>query len=87
MFNQEQLTSKTTVAPLELESFISKRGCLPNLKQGLQITPAPRGSGQTDVSIDHDSILASCCCNELDRSSLGIADNEAVSGACMVATA
>lgn len=57
MSNQERLTSKVTVVPADLEAFLSKRGCSPNFKQGLEITPAPKGSGHMDISTNHDRIL------------------------------
>ena len=57
MSNQERLTSNATIAPIDLEVFLSQRGCLPDLKQGLEITPDPEGSGRADISINHDRFL------------------------------
>lgn len=57
MSNQEGLTSNATVVLTDLQAFLSKRGCSPHLKQGLEITPAPKGSGRQDISINHDRIL------------------------------
>ncbi len=37
-----------------LDKFLIDRGYSTNLKQGLKITPAPKGSGRSDVSINHD---------------------------------
>ena len=57
MSNQERLTSNTTIAPIDLEVFLAQRGCLRDLKQGLEITPDPKGSGRADISINHDRFL------------------------------
>ncbi|WP_017656056.1 hypothetical protein [Fortiea contorta] len=46
------------VAEAALEDFLSQRGYLPPRKQGLSLTPAPKGSGFKDTSVNHDKILA-----------------------------
>lgn len=57
MSNQEELTSNANVALVDIEAFLSRRGCSPKLKSGLEISTAPKGSGKTDISINHDQIL------------------------------
>lgn len=49
--------SNAVAAPFDLEEFLSKRGCSASLKQGLEITPALKGSGHTDISVNHDELL------------------------------
>ena len=41
-----------------LKTYLQARGYLPAARP-LRITPAPAGSGKTDVSIEHDRELAS----------------------------
>lgn len=41
----------------DLDTFLAERGCSHNLKKGLHISPAPKGSGSSDTSIHHDEVL------------------------------
>ena len=37
--------------------FLQQRGSNTQLKQDLHLTPAAKGSGKTDISINHDQII------------------------------
>lgn len=54
---QEASPALTTVVQAALREFLQKRGFL-RQAQPLKITPAPRGSGRTDVSVEHDRYFA-----------------------------
>jgi hypothetical protein len=41
-----------------LKEFLTQRGYLPPQRQSLHLTPAPKGSGFQDTSVNHDKILA-----------------------------
>lgn len=47
-----------TVAATVLRTYLQERGYLPAVRP-LHITPAPEGSGKSDVSTAHDRELAS----------------------------
>ncbi|MDJ0662112.1 MAG: hypothetical protein QNJ42_21890 [Crocosphaera sp.] len=42
----------------ELLAFLKEKGCNTELKTGLHLTPAEKGSGKTDISINHDQFFA-----------------------------
>lgn len=42
----------------ELVAFLKEKGCNTELKTGLHLTPAEKGSGKTDISINHDQFFA-----------------------------
>jgi hypothetical protein len=49
----------TAVVQSALREFLADRGYLPARHRGpLRLTPAPRGSGRKDVSLEHDRYLA-----------------------------
>jgi len=54
---QEAPPALTTVMQAALREYLRERGFLRPYRP-LRITPAPRGSGKTDVSIDHDRYFA-----------------------------
>ncbi|PHM06945.1 hypothetical protein [Nostoc sp. 'Peltigera malacea cyanobiont' DB3992] len=45
------------IAEIALEDFLCQRGYLPPRKQGLFLTPAPKGSRFKYTSVNHDKIL------------------------------
>jgi hypothetical protein len=47
----------TAILQAALQEFLARRGFLPGAKK-LRITPATKGSGAKDVSVDHDRHLA-----------------------------
>lgn len=47
-------TSNTEQETDQLLVFLKAKGCNKELKTGLHITPAEKGSGKTDISINHD---------------------------------
>lgn len=55
--SQEVPPALTTVVQAALREYLQERGFLRPYRP-LRITPAPRGSGRTDVSIDHDRYFA-----------------------------
>lgn len=48
----------TAVAQGALREYLEKRGFLPTPARSFGITPAARGSGTQDVSVEHDRYLA-----------------------------
>jgi len=54
---QETPPAMTAVVQAALREYLRERGFLRPYRP-LRITPAPRGSGKTDVSIDHDRYFA-----------------------------
>ncbi|MEH2251487.1 hypothetical protein [Nostoc sp.] len=56
--DQEVSIPANVVAETALEDFLCQRGYLHPRKQGLSLTPAPKGSGFQDTSLNHDKILA-----------------------------
>jgi hypothetical protein len=48
----------TAVVQAAVRSYLAERGYLPSTS-ALRIRPAPRGSGNDDVSVAHDRYLAS----------------------------
>jgi hypothetical protein len=57
MLHFKKLLDTITLALADWETFLVKRNCSPNLKIGLTLTPASKGSGRTDISINHDKLL------------------------------
>jgi hypothetical protein len=55
--NQETPPAMTTVVQTALREFLQERGLLRSHRP-FHITPAPRGSGKSDVSVDHDRYFA-----------------------------
>lgn len=49
--------SLTAIAAAALREFLSQRGYL-SVDRTLQIQPSPRGSGETEVSVQHDRYFA-----------------------------
>ncbi len=60
--DQPDSPSVPAVVQIALQNFLSAVGYLPSPKKRLKITPADRGSGNTNTSIEHDLVLS-----ELDR--------------------
>lgn len=54
---QEAPPALTTVVQAALREYLRERGFLRQYRP-LKITPAPRGSGRSDVSINHDRYFA-----------------------------
>ncbi len=54
----ENKTLQTEQETDELLAFLKEKGCKTELKIGLNITPAEKGSGKTDISINHDQYFA-----------------------------
>ena len=54
---QEATPSLTAVVQVALRQYLAIRGYLPPA-QPLVITPAKHGSGQQNISVDHDRYLA-----------------------------
>lgn len=42
----------------KLLAFLKEKGCNTELKTGLHLTSAEKGSGNTDISINHDQFFA-----------------------------
>ena len=59
---QEVSPPLTAIVQAALQEFLSRRGFTPGARK-LRITPAKKGSGAKDVSVDHDRYLA----NRLNR--------------------
>jgi len=57
MLNLKKLLSQIILALTDWQIFLTKRNCSSNLKKGLTLTPALKGSGRTDISINHDKVL------------------------------
>lgn len=59
LYTNEQATPSTPDAVIQaaLEEFLAQRGYFPHFKKTLRIKPAPKGSGYTDTSINHDQVL------------------------------
>jgi hypothetical protein len=55
---QEVSPPLTAIVQAALHEFLSRRGFTPGARK-LRITPAKKGSGAKDVSVDHDRYLAS----------------------------
>lgn len=55
--SQETPPSLTTVVQAALRQYLGERGFL-RTRRRLEITPAKRGSGRSDISKDHDRYLA-----------------------------
>lgn len=55
--DQEVPPALTTVAEAALREYLAERGYLP-ISRSLHITPAEKGSGRHDVSVEHDRYLA-----------------------------
>lgn len=55
--DQDVPPALTTVAQAALAEYLAQRGYLASTRR-LRITPAPRGSGQADASLNHDRYLA-----------------------------
>ena len=51
--SQETAPAQTRVVQAALREYLRERGFL-RTYHSLKITPAPRGSGQTHVSVNHD---------------------------------
>jgi len=54
---QEVSPPLTAIVQAALREFLSRRGFTPGVRK-LRITPAKKGSGAKDVSVDHDRYLA-----------------------------
>ena len=54
---QEVAPPLTAIVQAALQEFLSRRGFTPGVRK-LRITPAKKGSGAKDVSLDHDRYLA-----------------------------
>lgn len=54
---QEAPPALTTVMQMALREYLGARGFLRH-HRALKITPAPRGSGRSDVSVEHDRYFA-----------------------------
>jgi hypothetical protein len=54
---QEAPPALTTVMQAALREYLRERGFLRPYRP-LKITPVPRGSGRSDVSVDHDRYFA-----------------------------
>ena len=54
---QEAPPALTSVMQAALREYLQQRGFLRKYR-ALRITPAPRGSGRSDVSINHDHYFA-----------------------------
>jgi hypothetical protein len=55
--DQDAPPSLTAIAQAALREYLAQRGYLAP-KRSLRVTPAPRGSGESTVSIEHDRFLA-----------------------------
>ena len=51
-------TMQTEQETDELLAFLKEKGCNTELKTGFNLTPAEKGSGKTDISINHDQFFA-----------------------------
>jgi hypothetical protein len=67
IYTREQVIQPTanTVIQTALEEFLAQRGYFTPVKKTLRIKPAPRGSGLTNTSINHDNYF----CLNIDLSS------------------
>jgi hypothetical protein len=54
---QEAPPALTTVVQASLREYLGKRGFL-RVRRPLKIRPAKRGSGRSDISLEHDLYLA-----------------------------
>ena len=54
---QDAPPALTTVVQAALREYLQERGFLRKYRP-LRITPAPRGSGRSDVSVEHDRYFA-----------------------------
>jgi hypothetical protein len=57
-YNQEHKASSSDTVQTALESFLVAKGYLAKPKKSFNLSPAPKGSGYTDTSINHDAVLA-----------------------------
>jgi hypothetical protein len=55
--DQEAPPALTSVAQAALREYLAERGYLPRARS-LRITPAPKGSGKRDISVEHDRYFA-----------------------------
>ena len=56
--SQEVPLPLTAVAQAALREYLEKRGFLSSPARSFGITPARKGSGETDVSVAHDKYVA-----------------------------
>ena len=56
--SQEVPLPLTAVAQAALREYLQRRGFLSTPARSFRITPAERGSGTKDVSVEHDRYLA-----------------------------
>ncbi len=54
----DKKTLQTEQETNELLVFLKEKGCNTELKTGLHLTPAEKGSGKADISINHDQFFA-----------------------------
>ncbi len=54
----ENKTLQTEQETDEILVFLKEKGCNTELKTGLHLTPTEKGSGKTDISINHDKFFA-----------------------------
>ena len=54
---QDAPPTLTAIVEAALREYLAHRG-YGGLKRTLRITPAPRGSGRSDISVEHDRELA-----------------------------
>jgi hypothetical protein len=54
---QEAVPPLTAVVPTALKEFLAARGFAPGQRK-LRVTPARKGSGARNVSVEHDRYLA-----------------------------
>jgi hypothetical protein len=57
-YNQEHKVSSSDAVQTAIESFLIAKGYLSKPKKSFHLSPAPKGSGYTDTSINHDAVLA-----------------------------
>jgi len=57
-YNQEHKVSSSDTVQTAIESFLIAKGYLSKPKKSFHLSPAPKGSGYTDTSINHDAVLA-----------------------------
>jgi len=58
MRDREVSLPANAIVETALKEFLTQRGYLPPQRQSLHLTPAPKGSGFQDTSVNHDKILA-----------------------------
>ncbi|WP_287685035.1 MULTISPECIES: hypothetical protein [unclassified Microcystis] len=62
-YNQEHKVSSSDTVQTAIESFLIAKGYLSKPKKSFHLSPAPKGSGYTDTSINHDAVLAELITN------------------------